>query len=307
MKDNEKNNISQNDNDEKIDIEKSVFLTAKELNKLREEENKRKQQEIERQYAQHEKEKREAYEKKIHDERIELMRLKQGLISEEESAIHEEKEEEIKLTLGKKIGNFLYHNKWWLGLGTFFTVLAIFLIADIISTPRPDMTVLMLCQNNDVGSSAFLDDFFTEFTEDFNGNGKVLASVYYIPYSSNEYDNYTSGASVKLTTYLNSAEAVIIIGNKQTTEELLVPDQTLTDLSSIYPDDPHVKDWFYYLKGTNFAQKIGVPEKCITDDMFLAIRKPIKLVNDSKEEMQETYDKDFPVFDRIVKSLSTGE
>ena len=307
MKDNEKNNISENDIDEKLDIEKSVFLTAKELNKLREEENERKQQEIERQYAQHEKEKREAYEKKIHDERIELMRLKQGLISEEESAIHEEKEEEIKLTLGKKIGNFFYHNKWWLGLGTFFAVLAVFLIADILRTPRPDMTVLMLCQNNDVGSSAFLEDFFTEFTEDFNGNGKVLASVYYIPYSSNEYDNYTSGASVKLTTYLNSAEAVIIIGNKQTTEELLVPDQTLTDLSSIYPDDPHVKDWFYYLKGTNFAQKIGVPEDCITDDMFLAIRKPIKLVNDSKEEMQETYDKDFPVFDRIVKSLSAGK
>ncbi|MBO4493195.1 MAG: hypothetical protein J5724_02295 [Ruminococcus sp.] len=307
MKDNEKNNISENDIDEKLDIEKSVFLTAKELNKLREEENERKQQEIERQYAQHEKEKREAYEKKIHDERIELMRLKQGLISEEESAIHEEKEEEIKLTLGKKIGNFFYHNKWWLGLGTFFVVLAIFLIADILRTPRPDMTVLMLCQNNDVGGSVFLEDFFTEFTEDFNGNGKVLASVYYIPYSSNEYDNYTSGASVKLTTYLNSAEAVIIIGNKQTTEELLVPDQTLTDLSSIYPDDPHVKDWFYYLKGTNFAQKIGVPEDCITDDMFLAIRKPIKLVNDSKEEMQETYDKDFPVFDRIVKSLSAGK
>ncbi|MBO7474052.1 MAG: hypothetical protein J6U00_08650 [Ruminococcus sp.] len=64
MKDNEKNNISQNDNDEKIDIEKSVFLTAKELNKLREEENERKQQEIERQYAQHEKEKREAYERR---------------------------------------------------------------------------------------------------------------------------------------------------------------------------------------------------------------------------------------------------
>ncbi|MBP5432747.1 hypothetical protein [Ruminococcus sp.] len=307
MKDNEKNNISENDIDEKLDIEKSVFLTAKELNKLREEENERKQQEIERQYAQHEKEKREAYEKKIHDERIELMRLKQGLISEEESAIHEEKEEEIKLTLGKKIGNFFYHNKWWLGLGTFFVVLAIFLIADILRTPRPDMTVLMLCQNNDVGGSVFLEDFFTEFTEDFNGNGKVLASVYYIPYSSNEYDNYTSGASVKLTTYLNSAEAVIIIGNKQTTEELLVPDQTLTDLSSIYPDDPHVKDWFYYLKGTNFAQKIGVPEDCITDDMFLAIRKPIKLVNDSKEEMQETYDKDFPVFDSIVKSLSAGK
>ena len=304
MKDNKKNNIPEHDIDEKLDIEKSVFLTAKELNKLREEENERKQQEIERQYAQHEKEKREAYEKKIHDERIELMRLKQGLISEEESAIHEEKEEEIKLTFGKKIGNFFYHNKWWLGLGTFFAVLAVFLIADILRTPRPDMTVLMLCQNNDVGSSAFLEDFFTEFTEDFNGNGKVLASVYYIPYSSNEYENYTSGASVKLTTYLNSAEAVIIIGNKQTAEELLVPEQTLTDLSSIYPDDPHVKNWFYYLKGTNFAQKIGVPEGCITDDMFLAIRKPIELVNDSKKEMQETYDKDFPVFDRIVKSLS---
>ena len=305
----EKNKKSAPDTPEeqKAEINESIFDSRKAFIKQREEETARQEAEIARQYAQQEKEKREEYERKLLEEKKELMRLKQGLINEEESTVHEEKEEEIKLTFGNKISNFFYHNKWWLGIAAFFTLLGVYLIYDLITTPRPDVEILMLCDNNDVGTSVCIEDYFTDFAEDFNGNGKVLASVNYIPYSDDEYSNYTNGVTGKLSAFLSSAEAIIIIGNQKTAEEVLVPEDTLADLSSLYPDDPHVKDWFYYLKDTKFAEKIGVPESSITDDMFLAIRKPIALANDSKEEMQKTYDKDFPVFDRIIKSLSAGE
>ena len=305
MKEKDKKNApaSPEEND-KIDIKKSIFQVNKDLKKQREAEMQAQQQEIERRYAEKEKQKREAYEKKLQDERIELMRLKQGLVDESEATIHEEKEEEVKLSLGKKIFNFFYHNKWWLGLGVFFVGLSVFLITDMLSKPHPDSIILMLCENGDVGNSTYLSEFFEEYADDSNGNGKVEVSVYYIPYGDDEYQNYINGVSNKLTNFLNNADSVIVIGNKKTTDELLIPDESLVDLSRLYPDDPHVKDCCYYLKNTDFAEKIGIAPSLISDDMFLALRKPKKLLHSSEKDMQKTYDKDFPLFDKMIKDLS---
>ncbi len=305
MKDKEKSTPNEpSASDDKISIDKSVFKVNKELRRKREEEQAKKEQEIAEKYAQQDKEKREAYEKQLQNERIELMRLKQGIVEESET-IHEEKEEEVKLSFGKKIANFFYHSKWWLGLCVFFLGLGGFLVYDLLSKPNPDMVILMLCDNNPVGTSTFLEEYFTEFAEDSNGNGKVLVNVYYVPYGDDEYQNYINGVTTKITTFLNNADAVMVIGNKKTTEDLLPPEDSFVDLSSLYPDDPHVDGYFYYIKDTKFAEHIGVRPSDITDDMFFALRKPKDVMNDTKEKMQETYDKDFPVFDRVVKALSS--
>lgn len=292
------------DNDEKLDINTSLLKSRKDIKKQREEETSRQQLEVEQRKAQLEKKRQEAYDKKIHDEKIELMRMKQGIIEEEEATIHEEKEEEIKLTFGKKISNFFYHNKWWLGLGTFFAVMMTFLIVDLIKTPRPDSAILMLCENNDVGLATNIDEYFTQFGDDCNGNGKILVSVYYIPYSTDEYRNYNNGVTGKISAMLGGTEQVIIIGNDLTVKDLMVPKDDLVDLSTLYPDDPHVKDYFYYLKDTNFAEELGINPESVTADMFLAIRNPVNPINGVNEKLQKTYDKDFPLFDRIIKSLS---
>lgn len=305
MSEKNKKNTPEDESSEKLSIDTDIFKNKKDLKKQREEETARQQLEVERRKAQLEKERREAYEKKIHDEKIELMRMKQGELEEEEATIHEEKEEEIKLTFGKKISNFFYHNKWWLGLGTFFAVMMVFLIVDLIKKPRPDSAILMLCDNNDVGLSPQLEDYFTQFGEDSNGNGEVLVSVYYIPYSTDDLRNYNNGVTGKLSTLLSGNEQVIIIGNDLTVEDILTPKEDLVDLSEIYPDAPHVKEYFYYLKDTNFAEALGLKPNSIPSDMFLAIRNPVDPVSGVNEKRQKTYDKDFPLFDRIVKSLSS--
>ncbi len=304
MKDKDKTNIPDPDSeDKKLDIQKSVFQVNKELRQQQENELKKQQEEIERQYAEREKKKREEYEKQLQNERIELMRMKQGLIDESET-IKEEQPEEIKLSFPKKIGNFFFHNKWWLGIGAFFVFLISFLLYDLLSKPNPDMVILMLCPNESVSSSVYLESYFSELGVDSNKNGKVLVSVYYIPYSDDEYQNYTKGVTNKLTTFLNNADGVVIIGDKTTVTDLLVPEDSLVDLSKIYPDNPHVKDYYFYLKDTAFAQRLGIPDSEIPDDMYFAIRKPKDIINSSKEDMQETYDKDFPVFDNIVNDLT---
>ena len=306
MKEKEKNTTkAAPDNDEKLEINKSLFQVNKDLRKQREAELEAQQREAERRYAEKEKQKREAYEKQLQDEKIELMRLKQGIVEESESTIHEEKEEEVKLSFWKKIGNFFYHNKWWLGLGVFFVALGGYLAYDLLTKPNPDMVILMLCDNDAVGNSAYLEEYFTEFGEDSNGNGKVLVSVYYIPYSDDDYQNYIKGVTNKLTNFLGNEESVVIIGNKKTSDELLEPEESFVDLSELYPDDTHISGkYFYYLKDTDFADKIGVSKADIPDDMYLALRRPRGLINASQEDMQETYDKDFPTFDRVIHDLS---
>ncbi|MCM1506143.1 MAG: hypothetical protein NC177_03265 [Ruminococcus flavefaciens] len=290
----ENKNIPEKD-DGKIEVKKSVFQSARELREQQEEEM-RKQAEL------RQRQKQEEYDRKIQEERIELMRLKQGVI-EESDTIYEEQPEEIKLSLWKKITNFFYHNKWWLFLVIFFVALASYLTYTLLMRPNPDMIVLILCDNETIGTSAQFEDYIETFIEDYNGNGEIKVSAYYIPYSDNSYVNYQTGNETKLTTEMQSADAVIVVGGSNI-NPVLDPNNTLVDLSEIYPDNIQVRDYGFFLKNTKFAERIGVDPSEITGDLYIGIRKPRNLLYDDEEDMQKTYDRDFPVLDKIIKDLS---
>lgn len=288
--------------DDKIDVTKSVFQTAKEAHQKQLEEQELMQKELERQYAENEKKKREAYDRKILEEKKELIRLKQGVIGESET-IHEVHEEAVKLSLWQKIKNFFYHNKWWLGIAVLFVFIAVYLLHNLISKPRPDLVVLVIGESSTIGESDELREYFESFAGDFNDNGEVLVSIFYIPYSDNSYTNYTNGSDTNLTNQFQSADSVIVIGG-ETLKELISPEETFVDLSELYPDNPHIKDYGFCLKDTPFAERIGVDDEAVSDELFMAIRTPVKLLYSDKEDMQETYDKDFPVFEQVIEDLS---
>ena len=292
-KDNE--NLTGNDDDKKIDINKSVFQTSKELREQQEEE-------MRRQVELRKRQKQEEYDRKIQAERLELIRLKQGVIEESET-IREEHPEEIKLSVWNKITNFFYHNKWWLFLAVFFVALAVYLTYTLVTRPNPDMIVLVLCDNDTIGNSIEFEDYIETFIEDYNENGEIKVSAYYIPYSYNSYVNYQTGNETKFTTEMQSADAVIIVGGSNVST-VLDPRNTLVDLSEIYPDNVQVRDYGFFLKNTDFAERIGVDPSEITSDLYIGIRKPRNLLYADEEDMQETYDRDFPVLDKIIKDLS---
>lgn len=308
MKDKDKNTLPEEESDVKLDIQKSVFEVNKELRKQREEEQAQLERELEEKRLAKEKKRQEAYEKQLLEEKKELIKLKQGLIEESET-IHEEEEAPAVMTPWQKFRNFIYHNKWWLGIGIIFALIVGFLIYNYVTKPRPDIVVLVIADNPEVGDYSDLEGYIQSFTEDFNGNGKVLASVYYIQLSDNDYRNYANGTDNKLTTQLQSADGVIVIGGKDlldlfTDEETGELDDIFMDMGELFPGDPHIKDGRYYLKGTKFAEKIGTDEQYITDDLFIAVREPRDLLYSHEDDMQETLDKDLPVLEKIIADLS---
>ena len=289
------------DND-KHDIKKNVFQVMKENQKKQQEEAEKQQLEMQKKAEALEKKKREEYEQKLMEERRELIRLKQGVIEESET-IHEEEEEEIKLTFWGKIKNFFFHNKWWLGLATLAVILAVYLTIDLLNRPNPDMVVLVVGEYPKIGEQSNIQAYFESLADDFNDNGKTEVSIYYIPYKKDDdYGNYQNGAATKLSTQMQIDDAVIIIAG-DTFKDLVEEDDVLVDLSEILPNDENVDKQFYNLKDTDFYQKIGVQQSDVPSDLYITLRQPHGVAYSNARDMAKTYDKDFPVFEKFIADI----
>ncbi len=287
--------------DEKIHISKSIFETSREMKEKAAAEELKKQAELEQKLAERKKKSDEARAKRLEAERLELIRLKQGIIEESET-IKEETVEEVKMTLGQKISSFFYLNKWWLVIAAVFGFIALFLIHSLVTRPNPDVILLIIGENYTLSEESQLEEYVESHIDDMNGNGKIEAAVYYIPYTGNDTRDYATSATTRLSAELQSDNAAIIIGNKLAAD--ILNDGVFVDLSALYLDNELVKGDKVMLKDSSFAEKIGVDESVITDEWFIAIREPHKLMHTSEEKMQELYEKDFPVFDAIVKDIS---
>ena len=305
MKDKDKENkpvSPADDQDDRLDIKKSVFEVNKELRIQRQKEEEAQQEEIRRRIAEREKKRQEEYDRRILEEKKELMRLKQGIIEESEE-IHEETEEKVKLSFWKKIGNFLYHNKWWLGIATVFTIIAVILTHNLLTREYPDVIVLVVCGEGTVGNSPELKEYITDMSGDFNDNGKTEGSVYSIYRPDNAAGRYANGSDTSLVTQLNGSECVIVIGDSKFLEAV-DPERDLIDLSEMFPDNINIRSGRFYLKNTNFAERIGLEESDISHDLFIAVRKPQRLLYTTEKDMQKTLEKDLPVLEKIINDLS---
>ena len=251
--------------------------------------------------AEREKKEKEEYAKKIQQDRIELMRLKQGVITESDT-IYEEKEEKPKMSFWKKLGNFLYHSKWWLGITVFIVGVFVFLIVDYVTKVRPDMIVLLITDDTEMQNHRQqLEEYLEQFTDDENGDGKVHVDIYPIPVSDNIDDmDYFTGNSTKLSAEFQMGEAVMVITDAKANEYIMA-DETLTDLSEKYTGHENIRGNGYYLRHTDFATKIDYPGN-VDRDLSIGLRAPVK-TSDSKEKMQKTYDVAEKVLLRVMDDL----
>lgn len=284
---------------------KSLMETMREIDEKDARQQEEWEEEQQRLLAEKEKKEREEYEKQIHQDRIELMRLKQGVITESET-IHEEHEEPPKMSFWKKISNFFYHSKWWLWLAVFMVALAAFLIYDYVSKVRPDMIVMVLTDDSELQNmSDELELYFEKFTDDENGDGEVQVDIYLIPVSDDmAYMDYYTGNATKLSTQMLLGDVVMVLTDSKANDYILA-DETLEDMTELYPDEENAKLQGYYLRHTDFATQIGYTGN-VDRDLSLGLRT-VTETYDSEEDMQENYDIAKKVLDRIVASLRDTE
>ena len=281
---------------------KSFLETVREIDekeRRREEEIEAKRQKI---LEERRKKQQEEYDRKIREERIELMRLKQGVISESET-IHEEKEEKKKLSVWKKIGNFFYHSKWWLIITVFIAATFGYMAVDYCAAVHPDLIIMLLTDDPTLQTTNnYLSDYFEQFTTDYNGDGKVRVDIYPIPVDDDiQTADYYTGNMTKLSSQFQMADAVMVISDA-VADEIILADETLVSLEEMFPDNKNVRGNGFYLRNTDFMDKVGYTGVVLDRDIYIGLRKPVKTF-DSLEEMQESYDKALEVLEKVMEDL----
>lgn len=242
--------------------------------------------------AKREEKERKAYEEKLRQERLELMKLKQGMISEDD--IEKEEKVEKQYTVKEKISNFFYHYKTTLILSVLGIGLAAFLIYDYVAAERPDIQSMYIAPDYDMNYYASdLTELWSGYAEDYNGDGKVIAKLYYVPTGyadASAASQYLAQSDrTKLLGEFQSGNSVMIIGTKEAYQSIGVLENVFYDCRELFPDDPYAEELGYRLAGTDFKELIG---RADMDDsqLYVSFRIPVKTMGTKEEKMQENFE-----------------
>jgi len=284
----------------------SVFRNAWELGaaaRRKEElaERERQKKEAEAQYQA-----REEYARELAEEKVDLIRLKQGVISEED--MHFPEEEQKTYTVWQKIGNWFYHAKWWLGIAVFCVLVGGFIIYDYVTHVDPDTCVMVLTDNADLSLGAEqLCRWMEPFCEDYNEDEKILVQAAVVPVSKKNMEqggNYAAAYNSQLLMQFQSATCMLVIADEGA-DPYLKPDEMFVDLTELYPECPYAEGCRLKLNGTNFLELAGISGE-LNPGCYLALRKAAENFN-TLEENKEAQAHAKAVLDKIVPLLKDAQ
>ena len=308
----EKNNDIKNDESgEKTEVsgKVSVLENMRRINEKQHREELEAEAEREKERAEKERLERERYEKKLGRDRIELMKLKQGIISDED--IPHEAEPVKEYTAWEKMGNFFYHNKMPLIVGAVIVLLAVFLIRDVVTNKKPDVSIMIMASDSELDfRTGDIEKLLEPYCEDFNGDGEVYVRVSYLPavYSDDNLDAYfNQSAQTKLMAEFQSGDSIIVIADADTCHTVGIDtvsengnpvDPILVDMRTIYPDDENCIELGYMLSGTSFAEDIKYT--AMSDSLFIGFRLPREALGVNMEKFTANYNNALKLWDNYL-------
>lgn len=274
-----KDNLTEEGSDDRIHMsggkKPSVLENIREMNERKRQEELEEESRRAERLAEKERAQREEYSKQLAQERIQLMKLKQGVISDEDIP----KEEEVvkQYTVWEKISNFFYHNKMYIIMASVVALIGGFLIYDIVTKIDPDVAAMIIAKDDEFYVRA--DDMakiLEQYCEDVNGDGHISVRVSYVPAVVDENTNtyYTQSDQTKLVAEFMSCSTIVVIADQYTCETIDIADGILADMREIYPDDENAAERGYMLKNTNFAEDIGYDG--LSEDLFIGFRVPVE-------------------------------
>ncbi len=292
MSENEKN-PRENENEASNDSKntKSFMESYREIAERERTEELKRESELEAARAERERKARDEYAEKLRQEKLELLKLKQGIISEED--IPKEEKVEKQYTVGEKVSNFFYHNKMYIIFISLIVIILGFLAFDMLTNVKPDVSVMFIATDYNVTfMTSKMEDVLEQYCEDYNGDGEVYVRVSYLPAivdttggQSGLY--YQQADQTKLVAEFQAADSIIIIADYDSCEEIGIAEGVLADLSETYPDDENVSELGYMLNGTSFAEDIGYDG--LADNLFIGFRKPVSGFGVSEEKFRNNF------------------
>ncbi len=280
------------DNNEKNPKQKSFLDTVREIEEAERREELEEESRKAAERAKREEQRRKAYEEKLRQEKLELIKLKQGI--GDETAFEAEKTPEKEYTAAEKLSNFMYHNKGYVIVGALIAALAIFLVYDLATKERPDIQIFYIAADYDMSHySSELTPLWSEYGEDCNGNGEKLVRMYYVPsgYADETQASvyYAQSDRTKLMGEFQSGDTVLIIGDKKAYQSLGILEDVFYDCRELFPDDPYAEELGYRIAGTDLMETVGC-ETVDDTDLYASFRIPTKTMGMSEEKMQENFD-----------------
>lgn len=250
---------------------------------------------------------REKYAKELAEEKVDLIRLKQGVI-EDSDKVFRERETEKQYTVLQKIGNWFYHAKWWLGIAAFCILVVSFLVYDYVTREDPDLRILLLTDDPEFYEETDkLTAWLQTMCPDYTADGEVLVQSVYIPVSKATMENsgtYSASYNTQLLVQFQSSTCMLVMVDPDA-EEYLQPEDMFVDLTELYPDCSNVSGRRLLLDNTDFAEQAGLTHP-LHEGSYLALRIPAENMS-SAEEMQQAYDQAKTLLDEIVEAIHTKD
>lgn len=250
---------------------------------------------------------REEYAKELAEEKVDLIRLKQGVI-EDSDKVFRETETEKKYTVWQKIGNWFYHAKWWLGIAAFCTIVVAFLVYDYVTREDPDLRVLLLTDNPEFYEETDkLTNWLQTMCPDYTADGEVLVQSIYIPVSKATMENsgtYSASYNTQLLVQFQSSTCMLVLVDPEA-EAYLQPEDMFEKLDELYPDCSLAQGRCLMLDHTDFAEQAGLTHP-LNAGSYLALRIPAENMS-SEEETREAYDRAKILLDQIVENIHPTE
>ncbi len=292
---NKKKNNSENDAkkivpNEDYEYEKEMAEQARKQRLLAEQAQKAREQ--------REKQEHERRDKRLQEERIELLKLKNGVIQDSEE-FQEHHDPKIELHGKAKIANIWYHFKWIIIFAVFIIAVVGYITYDTLSRTKPDMQILMVANNGLQYREEELEKFFEKYITDINDDGEIKADVIIAPLDKNKLDDLHTAYQNKVAGALQSGDALMLICDSNTDETI---QEIFNNVKSEFPDNKYVNNKGLSLNMKLFAEEVDF--ESLPNDVYLAIRKPEKTMNCSLDDMNKKYAQNFKVFKKIANDLN---
>ena len=244
------------------------------------------------------------------EDKRELLKLKQGLIDEDESEIHEEEKPVYELHGFKRIENFFYHNKIYILMGLFFTAVAVFLLVSLLTRKNADMRVMVVTKDNDIANNVmYKTQEFQQALElycpDYDDSGYIHVEVFNVDLSENADAQYSMANVTKITSEAIVGEAQMYIVDTAAAEAVSNSDLSMfVDLGELYPDVDFISGPFMRVKGSGFDVNAQYYEAC-PDDLYFVVKK-VDENTKNRDVAEPAQKKALEVIDNIINNNYAG-